>query len=164
MLTFMTERPPIPDPPYHGGCLCGAVRFSLEARPVGINACHCDDCRKLTGAANLLMVIGPRDAFRHVQGEVARWRKTADSGRQIDLVRCAACGTRMWHEPLSAPALVYIAAGTFDHSDWAVPTSHMYIGKAAANIRVEDDAVHLPEQPPDRQTLMDAFSRLYPSQ
>ena len=94
---------------------------------MAINACHCDDCRKLTGAANLLMVIGPRDAdSARKEGDVVRWRKTADSGRQIDIVRCAACGTRLWHEPLAAPALIYIAAGTLDHPGWAVPTSHMY--------------------------------------
>jgi hypothetical protein len=158
----MTNRPPIPDPPHRGGCLCGAVRYALNAGPMGINACHCDDCRKLTGAANLLMVIGPREAFVHEKGEVTRWRKTADSGRQIDIVRCAQCGTRMWHEPLAAPALIYIAAGTLDHPAWAVPTSHMYVGKAAANIHIEPDAVQIPGQPAERQTLMDAFARAYP--
>src|SRR3954463_8899020 len=126
----MTERPPIPDPPHSGGCLCGAVRYRLDALPMGINACHCDDCRKLTGAANLLMVIGPRDRFVHEKGEVTRWCKTADSGRQTDIVRCAQCGTRLWHELRSAPALIFIAAGTLDEADWAVPTSHIYFAKA----------------------------------
>jgi hypothetical protein len=157
----MVQRPPIPDPPHSGGCLCGAVRYRLEARPVGINACHCDDCRKLTGAANLLMIIGPRDVFHHEKGAVTRWRKMADSGRQLDIARCAECGTRLWHEPLSAPTLIYIAAGTLDNPSWAVPTSHMYVGQAAANIRIEPDAVQVPGQPADRQTLMDAFARVY---
>jgi hypothetical protein len=142
--------------------LCGAVRYRLDARPIGINACHCDDCRKLTGAANLLQVIFPRDAFVHEKGEVARWRKTADSGRQADILRCAQCGTRLWHEPLAAPALLYVAAGTLDDPTWVVPTSHMYFGKAAGNIRMEDDAVRVPGQPTDRQTLLDAFAEAYP--
>lgn len=158
----MTARPPIPDPPYRGGCLCGAVRYRLEGRPLAINACHCDDCRKLTGAANLLQVIFPRDSFVHEKGEVIRWRKTADSGRQADIARCAACGTRLWHEPLAAPALLYVAAGTLDDATWAIPTSHMYHAKAAANIRIEDDAVLVPGQPADRAILMDAFRKAYP--
>ena len=56
-------RPPIPEPPYRGGCLCGAVRYRFDARPWALNACHCTDCKKLTGATNLLMVLGAREAF-----------------------------------------------------------------------------------------------------
>jgi hypothetical protein len=88
-------RPPIPAPPHVGGCLCGAVRYRLDARPLAVNACHCHDCKKLTGATNLLMILAMRDAFSH-QGAVARYRKRADSGREVDIVRCATCGVRMW--------------------------------------------------------------------
>src|ERR1700761_5311207 len=99
----MADRLPIPVPPHHGGCLCGQVRYRLDAAPLAVNACHCSDCRRLTGAANLLMVLAPRDAFHHETGEVERWRKKADSGREIDIARCRTCGTRLWHEPLSSP-------------------------------------------------------------
>ena len=50
-------NPTIPNPPYHGGCLCGAVRYTLNARPMALNACHCADCQKMTGATNLLTAI-----------------------------------------------------------------------------------------------------------
>jgi hypothetical protein len=59
----MTQRPPIPNPPYTGGCLCGALRWRLEERPLAINACHCIDCKKLTGATNLLMLVAKRFSF-----------------------------------------------------------------------------------------------------
>jgi hypothetical protein len=156
------KRPPIPLPPYKGGCLCGGVRYRLDARPLGVNACHCDDCKKLTGATHLLMVLASRDGFAHEAGEVERYRKKADSGREIDIVRCARCGVRLWHEPLSSPNLVFIAAGTMDEPRWAIPTSHIWLDKAAPSVRVEDDAVKIPRQPTDRQVLFDAFARLYP--
>ena len=158
----MTQRPPIPPPPYHGGCLCGAVRWRLEERPLGINACHCDDCKKLTGATNLLMLLAHRAMFHH-QGETHAWRKRADSGREIDIVRCAVCGTRLWHEPLSSPALVFIAAGTLDQAGWAVPASHIWIEKASPGAAMQEDAVKVEGQPKTCETLMDAFARLYPS-
>jgi hypothetical protein len=50
-------RPAIPDPPYTGGCLCGAVRWRLDQRPLAVNACHCMDCKKTTGATNVVMLI-----------------------------------------------------------------------------------------------------------
>ena len=155
------NRPPIPEPPHKGGCLCGTVRYALNARPLGINACHCTDCRKLTGAANLLMLLAHSAEFTH-EGAVERYRKTADSGRQLDIVRCAHCGVRMWHEPLSSPEYVFIAAGTLDESDWAIPTSHIWIEGARPGTHFESDAICELGQPPTRQILLDAFARLYP--
>ena len=33
-----------------GGCLCGQVRYTLNAKPKALNACHCTDCQTLTGS------------------------------------------------------------------------------------------------------------------
>jgi hypothetical protein len=152
-------RPPIPDPPYSGGCLCGAVRYRLEQRPQTINACHCDACKKMSGGTNLLMVSAPRAAFRHLSGDVTRFRRTADSGRQSDVVRCTACGTRLWHEPAAFP-IVLLAAGTLDDSSWAVPASHIWVEKAVPAYLFQSDATRLHGQP-DRQAQLDAFNNLY---
>lgn len=156
----MSARPPIPAPPYDGGCLCGAVRWTLSARPLAINACHCNDCKKLTGATNLLMLLARRADFQH-QGETHSYRKRADSGRELDIRRCARCGTRLWHEPLSSPALVFIAAGTLDDPSWAVPASHIWVERASRDVVMQDDAVKVVGQPASREVLMDAFAAIY---
>ena len=57
----MTKRPPIPDPPYEGSCLCGAVRYRVNARPATMGACHCDACKKMSGGTNLFVITVPRD-------------------------------------------------------------------------------------------------------
>jgi hypothetical protein len=155
------NRLSIPAPPHRGGCLCGVARYRLDAGPLGINACHCDDCKKLSGATSILMLLAAREAFVHEQGEVSRYRKRADSGREIDIVRCAQCGVRLWHEPLSSPHLVFVAAGTLDQSSWAIPASHIWAGKAAPGMRFEEDAIVVEGQPASRQTLMDAFAQIY---
>lgn len=154
------SRPPIPLPPHTGGCLCGAVRYRFDARPLAINACHCLDCKKLTGATNLLMILGPRDAFTH-EGALARYRKRADSGNEIDIVRCAVCGVRLWNEPLSAPQLVIFAAGTLDDPSWAIPTSHIFTRSVSPGVVLQDDALVLRDGPTDRRALFDAFDRIY---
>ena len=64
----MLDRPPIPQPPHRGGCLCGAVRYGYDAAPLATVACHCRDCQKLTGATNLLTIYADRAAFRHREG------------------------------------------------------------------------------------------------
>ncbi len=153
-------RPPIPAPPYQGGCLCGAVRYRIDARPISIHACHCNDCRKLTGVAHLAMVGVPRAAF-HATGMVDRYVKLADSGRTMDLVRCATCGTRLWHEPHAAPTLLFVAAGTLDDAQWAIPTGHIWVEKAAPDAPIRPDAVTVPGQPSTRDVLFDSFRRIY---
>ncbi len=158
----MTQRPLIPAPPYHGGCLCGQVRYTLGARPKAINACHCTDCHKLSGGTNLLMLIADNTAFRF-NGPIHTYRKKADSGRELDIGRCANCGTRLFHHNLASNALVFIAAGTLDDPSWAVPTSHIWIEQALpAAAPMQDDAVKVAGQPADRALLMDAFARLHP--
>ena len=154
-------RLPIPAAPYRGGCLCGAARYRLDARPLGVNACHCNDCKKLSGATNIVTLLASSKAFRHEHGDVTRFRKRADSGREIDIVRCKSCGVRLWHEPLSSPEYVFIAAGTLDDPAWAVPASHIWIEKAAPNVTFENDALTLKGQPPSRDVLVKAFSKIY---
>ncbi len=154
----MTTRPPIPSPPYSGGCSCGAVRYSLNARPQTLTACHCDACKKLSGGTNLLVLTAPRDAFTYT-GAVQKWRRTADSGRQSDVVRCATCGTRLWHEPQSFP-VVTLTIGTLDNPDWGVPASEIWIEKASPAAIFHSDAELFHGQP-DRQKQVDAFNALY---
>ncbi len=93
----MTARPPIPAPPLKGGCLCGAARYRLTVRPLAINACHCTDCKRLSGVDAAVLLHLPREAVVLDEGATARFRKTADSGREIDIVRCAACGSHLGH-------------------------------------------------------------------
>jgi hypothetical protein len=137
------------------------VRYQLKARPIVANACHCSACKKLTGATHLLMIGGAREAFSH-EGPVQRYRRRADSGREVDVVRCATCGVRMWHEPLAAPALVFIAAGTLDDPSWVVPASHIWVENASPGVLFQDDAIRIEGQPARREVLFEAFARLYP--
>jgi hypothetical protein len=35
--------------PHHGGCLCGAVRYTVDAPLRDVIACHCSQCRRTSG-------------------------------------------------------------------------------------------------------------------
>lgn len=129
---------------------------------MGLNACHCADCKKLSGSDYIKMLLGERTHLVKERGETNVFRKRADSGREIDIHRCAVCGVRLWHEPLAAPAFVFVCAGTLDESDWTVPVSHIWAEKAGPGVIFPADALCLNGQPADRQPLYDAFDRRFP--
>jgi hypothetical protein len=128
---------------------------------MGLNACHCGHCKRLSGSDYIKMLLGERAHFVSA-GETVIYRKRAESGREVDIHRCAACGTRMWHEPLSAPQFVFVCAGTLDDQSWTTPTSHIWVELADPAIGYAPDAVRLAGQPADRQPLYDAFDQAYP--
>ena len=146
---------------HEGGCLCGAVRYVYAARPLALNACHCTDCKRLSGSSYFSVVQARGEAFTH-SGETHVFRKTADSGREVDIHRCAQCGTRLWHRPVNGPNLVFFAAGTLDDPTWFVPTSHIFTRTAQPDAPIADDAVTFNGPAPDRQALWDHFDALYP--
>ena len=156
----MTDRKPIPAPPYAGGCLCGQVRYTLGARPKALNACHCTDCKVSTGSTHIEMLIADAEAFSHT-GETQSFIQTAASGRQLDIHRCAKCGTRVFHHNTVNKALVFIPAPTLDDASWAVPTSHIWIERLTPGTVMHADAVQIEGQPTDRALLMDAFTKIY---
>ena len=49
---------------YTGGCLCGAVRYSIDADPLPGRQllCHCVDCQKHTGTAFVSGMAFPAEA------------------------------------------------------------------------------------------------------
>jgi hypothetical protein len=138
------------------------VRYSFDAAPLATVACHCRDCQKLSGATNLLTVYADRAAFRHEQGEVASYRKRGDSGNEADYVRCARCGTRLWHEPLNARQYVMVAAGTLDDPTWVVPAAHIWTSRAAPSALIPEGVPAWEKGPTaGRSELLAAFDAAY---
>ena len=50
--------------PMTGGCLCGRVRYTIDADPVRSGICHCQCCQRYTGSAFQPFMIFPRTAVR----------------------------------------------------------------------------------------------------
>jgi hypothetical protein len=59
--------------PQGGGCLCGAVRFAVNAatEPRLVCACHCSLCRKSSGAAFLVWATVNTDDYVLLQARLA---------------------------------------------------------------------------------------------
>ena len=58
---------------FEGGCLCGAVRFVATGEPKGIYWCHCQSCRKHTGAPVSVFAAFEREAYTLTKGEITKF-------------------------------------------------------------------------------------------
>ena len=161
MKRMPVDRPPLPELPLKGGCHCGAVRYAITARPLAVNACHCDDCKRLSGASFGLYLHVPKAALDVTGGPRDTFRRKGGSGNQISIERCAACGTRMWHLPDVAPDLVILCAGTLDDPNWIIATSHIFIEEAAPDSVAAEDALVAEAFQTTRQALWDRFGEIY---
>ena len=47
-----------------GGCLCGAVRYTVSQPITELRACHCRDCQKASGAGGTVNAMIPSSAVK----------------------------------------------------------------------------------------------------
>ncbi len=73
------------DDVHTGGCLCGAVRFSVKGAPFRVGLCHCQDCRRVSGSAFNFFGVWSRSVYEGT-GELGTFE-----GRSF----CSVCGSRV---------------------------------------------------------------------
>lgn len=121
-----------------GHCLCGAVRVTVAdggAEPSVLSACHCDPCRRWSGAvlwgfeaeADRVSYRGPARAFRSSDFAQRAW--------------CDECGTQLWFREDDGP--YELNPGLFSGArDWPL-TREVYADRAAAHVRLAGDHARL---------------------
>lgn len=107
---------------FTGHCLCGNISFAGRVTPDAAVAvhCHCKDCQRATGSGFATVVAVPEDAL-NVQGDVAQFTVSGDSGGEVSREFCRDCGSPMFTRAKLSPGLRFIKAGVLDDSSWVSP-------------------------------------------
>ena len=94
---------------FSGRCLCGAVRYAVEAGPAAQVLCFCGMCRKATGAPvpGFVSVEAARVTWSGAPPRVHRASEVAERGF------CGTCGSALFYRS-DGSATVALAAGTAD--------------------------------------------------
>lgn len=112
-----------------GGCLCGAVRYEIEAEPLVVRTCWCTDCQKFGAGSATVNVVFPAEAV-HLEGDLRDFASTADSGSAMHRGFCPACGTPVITGSEARPHLLGIRAGTLDDPELGRPQVTIWTSSA----------------------------------
>jgi hypothetical protein len=104
-----------------GGCLCGAVRFVASGEPTGVAWCHCQSCRRHSGAPVSVFVAFRHDAYQVTKGEITKFNSSPGRLRGF----CARCGSTLTCEGERSPEM-HFHVGSFDDAARFEPARHIF--------------------------------------
>ena len=121
-----------------GGCLCGAVRFTLNEAPTEYGACHCSMCRKFSGGIELGIRAMPGEITWDADEDLATYTSSEWAERGF----CRKCGSSLFWR-LTAPGpmrgMLSLSVGALDSMDGLdfnvevyidhKPESHAFVGE-----------------------------------
>jgi hypothetical protein len=132
---------------HSGGCLCGKVRYEIDAEPITGRVCWCRDCQKFGARGPTVNAAFPSSALK-VSGELRDYPSTADSGNKMHRKFCPACGTHLFSEAEVRPHLVYVRVGTLDDPEIGKPSATIWVSSAPSWAAIVPNLPRFEGQPP----------------
>jgi hypothetical protein len=127
--------------PLTGGCLCKSIRYEVD-RVFDVIYCHCNQCRRSSGAPVLVTAAVAGDAFRITKGSPSVFPTSASGSSHF----CGKCGTGLYGEflapthPLAKNGRYFsIRVGTFDEPGRLRPQIHQWIEDKLSWFETTDD-------------------------
>lgn len=133
--------------PITGGCLCKAVRYSVDAAPVLVRQCWCRDCQYWASGSATVNVVFPTEKVS-LSGPLTHFVSHADSGNRMVRAFCPQCGTPVTSAAESRPNLVILRAGTLDDTAIASPSLSIWTESAPDWAHHDPALPTTPRQPP----------------
>ena len=130
-----------------GGCMCGAVRYELNAAPIFMGNCHCRDCQRANGAAYNPAIGVPRSAMK-ITGDVKYYESKTDTGSMTRRGFCPNCGSRLFSDPPFAADLMVIVASSLDDPSIFKPAMDIFTSSAQPWDHMDPSLTKFPKMPP----------------
>ncbi|MCB1132260.1 MAG: GFA family protein [Verrucomicrobiae bacterium] len=106
----------------HGRCLCGAVRYAIDAQPRGTSYCHCEDCRRASGAPVVAWTFFPAGSLSWTHGK-PKLLHFANRERTF----CGDCGTPISFFDPAIPEIFEVTTCSLDEPDAMQPDDHNWV-------------------------------------
>lgn len=104
-----------------GRCHCSAISFIAEGKPLYHSICHCNDCRRWSGAPAASWMAFKIDQVTII-GHPVSYHSSKNAIREF----CGACGTGLFYRNATLlPGIIDIQSGTLDNLTAYAPTEHI---------------------------------------
>jgi hypothetical protein len=129
-----------------GGCLCGAVRYTVDGLLRDVLVCHCVECRRWAGRA-WAATAAAREDLSLSEGRGLLWIPSPRSDAGARRGSCAECGASLfWDAP--GRTTISIGAGTLDDASGLELAGHVYTSQAQVWEKPPDGAAAYRESYP----------------
>ena len=123
-----------------GGCICGKVKYYLNEKPLFTQACHCKDCKVLTGSSYVVNSSVLENTLI-VEGEVSSTERKAGSGASCKTYFCIKCGTYVYADYDSAVRRLTVRTKTLDNPEKFPPQAHIFTKNKDPWLNLSDDVI-----------------------
>ena len=117
-----------------GGCLCGTVRYKI-ADVFDVVYCHCNRCRRRTGAPVFIFVVVLKADFELLEGQPTAYRSSERGVSHF----CGVCGSSLYFVEDDGP-YVSVAHGGLDDPASLEPMAHQWTRDALPWLDIHDEA------------------------
>ena len=111
---------------HEGGCLCGAIRYTVDGPMREIVACHCGQCRRQTGLY-YAATDAPDSALEVRESGALAWYRSSPSARRGF---CSVCGSALFWKSDGSDK-ISILAGSLDMPSGLRIASHIFVADKA---------------------------------
>ena len=123
-----------------GECICGQVKYYLNEKPLFTQACHCKDCKVLTGSSYVVNSSVLENTLI-VEGEVSSTERKAGSGAFCKTYFCIKCGTYVYADYDSAVRRLTVRTKTLDNPEKFPPQAHIFTKNKDPWLNLSDDVI-----------------------
>jgi hypothetical protein len=122
-----------------GGCYCGAIRYATDQEPEWVGACHCVDCRKISGAPYTVWAGYKHEALKLLSGEPEQFKSSERVLRSF-CKNCSSPITFVYTDPNTEfeDDLIYIAIGTADDPGTYKLMEHIWVSQKLPWVDIND--------------------------
>ena len=107
-----------------GQCQCGAVKFETTGKLRPVVACHCRECRRLTGNFMAATATLLKD-FKLLNNQSLKWFRSSNKAQRGF---CNQCGANLFWQHDDYPT-ISITAGCMDDDSYLEFWGHIYTGE-----------------------------------
>ncbi|WP_108651959.1 GFA family protein [Dongshaea marina] len=112
-----------------GRCGCGKLEYQFEGEPVNQVFCYCHSCQRHSGSDKWFGLWVPLENFSFTRGAPSVYTRLGDSGKKMEHLFCADCGTTVAIR-VEIGNFYSVGASTLDDSEGFSPQMLIYTAHA----------------------------------